>query len=180
MLLPHWSPMPLLHFCHARHLKCPSFRGPTHSIILTWSTTNMSLAQCRNCTAVIVCGRWQTSAGTHHHPGPVSSAVSGALCLDVSPIMVFQCFDSFHCGLFFRYFLVIHQDLYFSWICLPLLWTGLRRFSAGHLGLYFFLTGFHHRHQLLVMRVLNFSIWFQPCHHFLGWPTDVPVFVPSS
>jgi hypothetical protein len=83
------SPTPLL--------KCPSFRGSTYNIILVWSLTTTSFAQCKN-----------GMAGHQLLPeptialGPVLWLLEAPCGYMPVPILILQCSDRFHRGLSFR------------------------------------------------------------------------------
>jgi hypothetical protein len=58
-----------------------------------------------------LCGRQPTSSMTHHSTGSISSAVGSALWLDACPHTASSVFHSFHWGLFFRDFLMLHHGI---------------------------------------------------------------------
>jgi hypothetical protein len=75
-----------------------------------------------------LCRQWPTSSRAQHCPRSVSAAVGRTLRLDASPHTLLQCSDSFHCGLSFGDYLILHYKLRFFWICLQ---TSLRLFPPG-------------------------------------------------
>jgi hypothetical protein len=114
-------------FCPMSLSKRSSFLGSWYSLVLGpifpsslfnhQSCMTVSLIPCHSCTA-----GHPSAVGGQLLPGPTIT-LGPFLQLSVAPygqtqvsVLLLQCSDSFHCGPFFRDFLLLHYRLYLFWI----------------------------------------------------------------
>jgi hypothetical protein len=69
-------------------LKRPSFNGSAYLCLVYDDCVPCAMQE--QCGGSPILGQWPNSAGSHHWPGSISSAVGGVLRLNASPILVHQ------------------------------------------------------------------------------------------